>query len=73
MANDEPLQLNLVLEEGSEEEANRLIEERMLDIAQILGISVDDRISELRAYIREMILQEEEKRTVRGSKIWKEA
>lgn len=64
---DEQLQLQFAPEEGvAEEMMNRQIEEKMLEIAQILGISVDGRIFELRVCIREMIAQEKRKGLPQG-------
>lgn len=41
--------------EFDKEAANLLIEERIIDIARILGISVEDRLGELRSFISEMV------------------
>lgn len=41
--------------EFDKEEANLLTEERMIDIASTLGISVEDRLGELRSFFCEMV------------------
>lgn len=43
---------------GEEENAKLLVEEKMLQISQILGISVKGRMEDIRAGIREMISKE---------------
>lgn len=44
-----------------EEEVNQIIEEKLLDIAWILGISMEGQIGDLRSFIREMLTQEQGK------------
>lgn len=51
-----------------EEEANKIIEEKLLDIARILGISMECRIEDMGTFIGEMLEQEQGKRQATGGK-----
>lgn len=41
-----------------EEKGNKIIEEKLFVIAGVLGISMEDRLGDLRCFIREMLEEE---------------